>query len=72
MINDKLTTEANQGDPGIFSFTGDSMNFVMYLLPLTVLSNIDRCVLVFLIYILDDLLHAFWNIIKTNKCSLEG
>jgi hypothetical protein len=67
-----MTTKANHGDPGIVSSTGDNMNFVMYLLPLTVLSNIDRCVLVFLIYILDDLLHAFWNIIKTNKCSLEG
>jgi hypothetical protein len=67
-----MSTKANQGDPGIFSSTGDSMIFVMYLLPLTVLSNIDRCVLVFLIYILDDLLHAFWNIIKTNQCGLEG
>jgi hypothetical protein len=39
-------------------------------LPLTVLSNIDRHVLISLIDVLDDLLHAFWNIIKTIECSL--
>jgi hypothetical protein len=51
--------------------TESGVKFVISLL-LTILSNIDRCVLVSLIDILDDLLHAFWNVIETDECSLEG
>jgi hypothetical protein len=41
------------------------LGFMMYV-PLTILGNIDSYVLVSLIDILDDLLHAFWNVIETD------
>jgi hypothetical protein len=63
ITNRSLTTKENYRKIGL--------NFIISL-ALTILRNIDRCVLVSLIDIIDDLLYAFWNIIEVNECCLEG